>query len=348
MSKPQLCDSDRAGLNMASWTAATSPFQRAAPHLRFAFGPARALGLWIALLAVPCNSWFARNSNAQEGAKMKVKLEAAGPTLTLEEIHGFEAEIGGRLAKQYVEFLLRQNGGLNDPRLGLAWKDGIETIALFRPLLPTSDRGLRRGLKDLRELGMDGFLPIASSFGGLEVCISFRENIGAIFITDYVYKIVFRGDRVPIAVTMAPLAPSFTDFLKMLVEIPDPYCRIEELGEKGTPADLDQYLAEGKPLDALGKNGLTIACEAIKYDNLPMLKACIARGASLSRTVQIAVRNKRLGVIKMLVDAGADINERDKYGDTPLQYVGGTALPDEEGAENRELLELLLELGARK
>ncbi|MCE5268916.1 MAG: SMI1/KNR4 family protein, partial [Planctomycetaceae bacterium] len=165
--------------------------------------------------------------------------------LTLEEIHGFAAEIGGRLAKEYVEFLLTQNGGRADLWFCLAWKDEIETVDIFRPLLPTFDRGIRRGLKDLRELGMDGFLPIASSLSGLEVCISCRENIGAIFITEYVYKIVFRGDRVPAAVTMAPLAPSFTDFLKMLVEIPDPYCRIQELGKKGTPANLDQYLAEG-------------------------------------------------------------------------------------------------------
>lgn len=279
---------------------------------------------------------------------MKIAFKDSGPPLTLEEIHGFEAEIGGRLANDYVGFLLTQNGGIADPWFGLAWKDTMERVGGFRPLLPTSDRGIRRGLKDLRELGMDGFLPIASSLSGLEVCISFRENIGAIFITDYVYKIVFRGDRVPIAVTMAPLAPSFTDFLEMLVEIPDPYCRIEELGEKGTPADLDQYLAEGKSLDALGKNELTIACEAIKYDNLPMLKACIARGASLSGTIEIAVHNTRPDLIKMLADAGADINERNKYGRTPLQYTGGTALPGEEGARNRELLEVLLELGARK
>jgi hypothetical protein len=45
MFKIELCDSDLASLNMASCTVATSPFQRAASHLRFASGPARAIGL---------------------------------------------------------------------------------------------------------------------------------------------------------------------------------------------------------------------------------------------------------------------------------------------------------------
>jgi ankyrin repeat protein len=96
----------------------------------------------------------------------------------------------------------------------------------------------------------------------------------------------------------------------------------------------------------MGKNGLTIVCEAIKFDNLAMIRACIEHGASLSGTITVAVDNRHIHLIEMLVKAGADINERDEYGNTPLRYVVGTALPGEEGSRNRKLRALLIKLGA--
>lgn len=48
----------------------------------------------------------------------------------------------------------------------------------------------------------------------------------------------------------------------------------------------------------------------------------------------------------MLVNAGADIKERDEWGYTPLHYIGGTALPGDEGKKNRAMRHLLIKLGA--
>ncbi len=278
----------------------------------------------------------------------KLNLERSGPPLTAQEISAFEQEIGGRLPEDYKQFLLARNGGLTEPWVGFLWKGEMQRVGEFRPLLRPGDRGVRPALQSLRELNTDGFLPVASTLNEQEICVAFRGNVGAVFLTEYTYKTVFRGDLVPIAVTMTPLARSFTEFLDMLVEIPDPYCRIEDLGKQGTPDDLAQYLEEGNSIDAVGKNGFTIICEAIKFNNVPMVRACIEHGASLSGTIHRAVGNRRPHLIQMLVDAGADINERDEFGDTPLYCVGGTALPDEEGARNREVEALLIKLGAVK
>jgi ankyrin repeat protein len=105
-------------------------------------------------------------------------------------------------------------------------------------------------------------------------------------------------------------------------------------------------LAAGNSINAMGKNHFTIVCEAVKFDNSAMIQACIERGASLSGTIELAVGNHHVHLIEMLVKAGANINERNEFGDTPLHAVGGTALPGKEGAQNRAIRDLLIKLGA--
>jgi hypothetical protein len=278
-------------------------------------------------------------------------IKGLGPPLTPGEIEAFEREIGGRLPDDYKEFMLAHNGGLADPPLAIMWNGDLETLPSFDPLMPaTVDHdGLRRSLQKLRELNRattKGFLPIASTFGGDYVCLAVRGKVGAVFHTVYTYKTVYQSDLVPVDVSMAPLADSFTEFLDSLTEIHEPYCRIEDLGQRGTPEDLAKFLAEGNSINAVGRNKLTVVCRAITFDNLPMIRACIQHGASLSGTVRAAAQARQTHLIRMLVQAGADINERDEFGCTPLYYVGGTALPGEEGAKNRELYDLLVKLGA--
>ncbi|MCI0357228.1 MAG: SMI1/KNR4 family protein [Planctomycetaceae bacterium] len=265
-----------------------------------------------------------------------------GPPLTVAEIEAFEQEIGGRLPDDYKLFLLACNGGMNEPPLGLHWNGTLHKVPDFDRLLATSETGLRRALRNLRELNIDGFLPITSTQNQEDICLAIRDKIGTVWLALPVY-----ANDVPIDATLFKLAGSFTEFCNSLVPIPVVYCPIEELGKNGTEADLEAYLAEGNSIDTVGKNYHTILREAIKFGNQPMIEACIARGASLSKTVYMAVQNRRLDLVQRFVDAGADVNEQDEYGDRPLQYVPGTALPGEEGARNRAMYNLLIELGAK-
>ena len=60
------------------------------------------------------------------------------------------------------------------------------------------------------------------------------------------------------------------------------------------------------------------------------------------RVFQIAYikrpKNDRIQLIEMLVNSGADVNERDEFGATPLDYVCGEHYD--------ELREILIRLGA--
>lgn len=273
---------------------------------------------------------------------MKFTLRNQGPPLAPDDILVFEFEIRGQLPDDYKQFLFRSNGGMCDIRLGFDWHGAIREIPGFNKLLPDRDKGLRRAPRELHELGCHGYLPIASDMNQQDICIRYVKDIGRIFFSEYAYE-----NYVEVGVAMHPLADSFSEFLDLLVEIEDPFCPVEDLGKNGSPADLHAYLDQGGSLDAIGKNNLTIICEAIKFRNAPMFDACLERSINLTGSIHIAAFNHQPQLIKILVDAGADVNEADCYGRLPLDYVGGTALPGEEGARNREVRDTLVKHGAR-
>ncbi len=227
----------------------------------------------------------------------------------------------------------------------------MHRVGSFISLSPATEySGIKNCLRQLRELNpkkAEGYLPIAETFSECQICIAYRgSNAGKVFFTVYKYKIADNKDMIPIDVTMEPLADSFADLLDYMIEIPNPYCRIEDLGKCGTAEDLAQYLAEGNSIESVGKHDLTILSRAIAFENYAMIQACIKGGASLSGSIKIAMGNEHIHLIEMLVKAGADINERDEWGNTPLHYIGGTELPGDEGELNRAMRRLLIKLGA--
>jgi len=277
-------------------------------------------------------------------------LQDPGPPLKLTDLEALEREIGGRLPDDYKEFMLAHNGGELEPWLKLVWNDAEEFLSSFNSLLPSaSSPGIRQSLRRLRELNPTttrGFLPIASTLGEQYLCLDVRGKIGAVYHTVYKYKTVYISDLVPVDVTLAPLANSFSEFLDSLtVDVPEPLSPIEELAQQGTFDDLEQFLAAGNSINSVTSRHRTVICAAIGFDNLPLIQACIERGASLSGTVMAAVESERPHLIRMLRDSGADINERDSQGRTPLACVGGWAIPGEFGVKGRELRRILLELG---
>ncbi len=268
-----------------------------------------------------------------------MEMENPGPKLTLDEIIAFEREIDGELPDDYKRFLLANNGGYPVPEVGRRCKGEQPTSVVFYSLEPTGG-GLRASLDELLKLNTEGFLPIAAE-GEYEVCLECRKDNECVFLGEFTW-----AHEAPIGVKLSPLGITFAEFLDSLVPIPTIFCPVENLGRDGTPDDLADYLADGGSINALSKEDFTIVCEAIKWNNMPMFLACIDNGANLSSTLLCAVRSCRLEMVMPLIAAGAEVNERDEDGETPLSYVSGTAELSEEGARSREMQDLLIGLGA--
>ena len=261
-----------------------------------------------------------------------MQLTKPGPSLSGHDIVGFEQEIEVRLPEDYRRFLLDHNGGFPNPPVGYEFEGEVHEIGIFDSLLTSSDSGLRRAYVDFQRY-QSGYLPIAGDYGERDICIK-TQNANGIYVTEYQYD----DHEIPVSVVVRSLAASFTEFIESLVVVPDSFCSIEKIGKEGTAVDLDNYLHRGNSLDAIGRNELTIVCEAIKHNNIPLLSACIERGANLSASIYTAVQGNRGHVIEMLLAAGADINERDGFGKRPLEFAVGPA--------RKGIRQLLTQLGA--
>lgn len=271
-----------------------------------------------------------------------LQLTREGTPLSQKDIEVFENDIEAKLPRDYRLFLLRNNGGVPRTQLKYSGKNQTFRVGVFYDLLPSPESGLRRAVNDLEKL-VKGYLPIADEMGEQEICISLINGKRGVYLTEYI-----NGSDDPVAVTMHKLEDSFTDFLCSLVEIIRPHDDIQELGKIGDAKDLEEFLSLGRLIDEESMYGFTILCEAIKSDNMPMIQACIERGASLSHTIHTAVFSRKVHLIEPLVEAGADVNEPSKNGQMPLRAVGGVKLPGEEGARNREMRDILLKHGAVK
>lgn len=120
------------------------------------------------------------------------------------------------------------------------------------------------------------------------------------------------------------MAETFSEFVDKLRPIEVEYCLIEWLVRHGQEGDLDEYLASGAAIAALGKKGHSLLCEAIKFGNDHVVNACLERQAFLSRALHFATHAKRVDLIIRLVKLRADVNEADEHEMKPLECIGGT------------------------
>ncbi len=257
---------------------------------------------------------------------MKVKLQNPGPNLCEADLREFEGEIGARLPDDYREFLLECNGGTSADSLMYADRE----VRTFIKLVSERARGLKRAHRALSRLST-GYLPIAIDTGDDEFCIALDGT--GVFIAVYGYDDQDLRSRV----TFEPVAESFSIFLQGLTEVVD-YDQIATLGANGSPADLADYLRNGGTINDLSSNQLTILCEAIKAGNTSLVEELIELGADLSSSIKTAMYGNRVQLLEMLVRAGADVNELDEFGDTPLHYAVGP--------NGRVFRELLIRHGA--
>jgi ankyrin repeat protein len=127
-----------------------------------------------------------------------------------------------------------------------------------------------------------------------------------------------RHDLVFQAANLDYVASSLPDLLSGLAgeEVPGPD-EIEVLGKSGD-RDSARVFLRAHSVDEKNSDGRTLAMEAARYENLPVLKECVEHGASLSLLLHYAANNKSTRLLEYLLEVGADINERDPRGRTPL------------------------------
>jgi hypothetical protein len=144
--------------------------------------------------------------------------------LSIEQISAFEKEIGLSLPGEYKQFLLSENGGICEPKLGLPLAGTMHTVPGFLSLFPSEDYGIRQALRSCRNFKprtFRGYVPIASTTSECDICIACEDkNSGATYFTAYKYRVCENWDRIPIDVSMVRLTRTFSELFDYLIELP--------------------------------------------------------------------------------------------------------------------------------
>lgn len=242
-------------------------------------------------------------------------IDGPSPGISETQLEHFEREIGFRFDKSYRDFLKMNNGGVS--LLGYPFDGEVRELVFYE--LREDFTGLRSAYADLETFAY-GYLPIARDNGEDQYLLGLPPNMATISIATKIYGLF---DGIPVRVDLRQVATSFDDFISSLVPLPKNECQIIHLGEFGTKDDLRRFLELGNSISAIGANDMTVVCEATKFGNAELVKACVEHGASLVNAMKIAVINRNLAMVKLLLDSGANINERGDGGRTPLDYTSG-------------------------
>ncbi len=146
-----------------------------------------------------------------------VRVTSENIRLQIEDVRAFEGDHGVRLPADYIDFLLRHNGGrAADAYFEVpGWGDSV--IAVFFGIGLSRGSDLARAHERMSERNLGWCLPIASDPGGNYVCLSLRnDDGGTVWFFDHEHD-VFEDP----AGAMHRLAGSFEEFYLALRAEPD-------------------------------------------------------------------------------------------------------------------------------
>lgn len=222
-----------------------------------------------------------------------IRLKYGEERLTPKKVTAFEKKFGVTLPETYRNFILVNNGGVPEQTRYVKARFSADLARVYA----LGDESMTRSIWSLSGCLERGLLPIGETDSGEYFLLELGS--GAVQYLD------------PHKSEVRPLDASIDAVLDRLDRIPreapDP---VVELGESGSPSDLDAFLADGNSVDAKTNNGWHSLIEiAAGSGNLAMVKACISRGAAADGAVIQAASGGYTQIIDYLLSSGRDINE---------------------------------------
>lgn len=238
-------------------------------------------------------------------------LKRWGPT-SAAEIDQFERTHRITLPASYREYMRSRGGGGPDPD---CFVDDLRGLSLFVALVfGLDDEDMAKQLFPFPPPSESGLLPVATNAGGDYYLIALDS--GEVFYWDHEHDDVVIDRN-----NLLWLAPSFPALMESLVyppgEGPTEVDEIERLGASGTVGDLEAFV-ERRGLQAQNAGGRTVAEEAARYGNLPVVRKSLELGASMRNLLHYAAQGDNLELVKYLVSRGADVNGLNAAGESPL------------------------------
>jgi|GEM_PF-758321 len=253
-----------------------------------------------------------------------IQFRTPGSPIKSGDVTEFEQRFGISLPEDYRQFLLLTNGGYQPTPETFKIEEEGETF--LKELFSLNGKTFTSLEKQTVQMKSDlpaGVIPIGMDGLGNTICLQVSgKDRGQICFWNHEQEIPSPGE----SARLLFVARSFQQFLDSLY--PDPYKpkldEIEWIGKLGKTRDLLDFLAKGNDIEATNKYGRTILKEATRYGNIELIELAIAHGAITTGAIHLAAMNRQMNAIDFLLNHGADINERNAEGKTPLSVVWDT------------------------
>jgi hypothetical protein len=244
---------------------------------------------------------------------LKFTLSEGGGPAREEDVRGAEEGLGASFPADFRAFILQYNGGFPEPTMKfLITRDrGKSILTQLYAVGESVEPAWHRLLDETAILQVDlprGVAVIGRDPFGNKICLGLSGRLrGRVFFWDH--EVLPRAfDRMRGLVEIAASFSAFMDSLEP--EPPEIEHPIRALARRGSPADLESYLAKGGSLSDCDKYGLPLVIACAVEGNLALIRECHRLGASMKNLIHCAARNRNREVVEYLLSVGVDVNER--------------------------------------
>lgn len=262
------------------------------------------------------------------------------PKLDLSQIEQWEKKNSVQIPLSYREYLLENNAGyfIPEPNVFDVPKMGRFALANF---LGLSDDiyGLAHALKVYIDRFPEKYFPIAYDVVGNLILMGRSEkNNGQIFF--WYHEMEQDAGKKPYEKNIFKVAKTLKDFVNSLYNPPEQsYGKLVDIFD-GDDEGIEKLLDSGWDINTPCEFNQTLIQRAALSNRLWLVEELIKRKAKLDGAIEQSINLNSFESLKLLLDAGANIEELNKQGYTPLQKSVIANKP--------KAVQLLLEYGANK
>lgn len=262
------------------------------------------------------------------------------PKLEVSQIEEWELRNNIEIPLVYREYLLEYNAGyfIPEPNVFDVPKMGRFALANF---LGLSDDiyGLAYALKVYRNRFPDKYFPIANDVvGNLILMGQSEKNHGQIFF--WYHEMEQDTGKKPYEKNIFKVSKTLKDFVNSLyTPEEESYGKLVDIFD-GDDEGIKKLLDSNWDINTPCEFNQTLIQRAALKNRIWLVKELIKRGAKLNGTIQQSMTLDSLDSLELLLAGGADLEEIDKQGYTPLQKAVMSKKP--------KIAQLLLKNGADK
>jgi hypothetical protein len=233
------------------------------------------------------------------------------------DLCAFEGWLGSRFPEVYRTFIQRTNGGhphkhrLRDPCA--CYIEGFYAITKA-----SDEMSLYTQIPIMRPHLPKFLIAVAFTGSGDRIALDLRDD----HLYHWDHEVEYDAEQTRLE-ELTLIADDIEELLSRLDgnDAPPADDELMKLARWSDVQELRKYLAQGGNINACSETGASLLQHACHTASPAFIEECIKHGAHLNGALHAATFSHRLPVVELLLAYGANVNERNAQGRTPLDKV---------------------------